>query len=135
MVDDNPDGLLARRSVLEEQGYVITTKSDPHEALESFSTRRFDLVVTDYRMPGMTGLDLIRKIRALRSAVPIILLSSLTETMGFTESNTGADVVIQKSNNEETSLLRAVHRLLRKKPGRKPPGAEGGPERAEGAGG
>ena len=53
LVDDNANGLAARRSVLEELGHRIVTATSGSDALEQFSAHRFDLVVTDYKMPRM----------------------------------------------------------------------------------
>jgi CheY-like chemotaxis protein len=114
-------GLAARRSVLQELGYKITTAGSASEALETFSGGHFDLLVTDYRMPRMNGIELIQRIRKQKEELPVILLSGVADTLGLTESNTGADVVIQKSANEVNHLVRAVTRLLRKKTPRKPP--------------
>jgi hypothetical protein len=44
----------------------------------------------------------------------VILISGFTDTLGLDEASTGADVVLQKSNNEVGQLIRAVNRLLRK---------------------
>jgi CheY-like chemotaxis protein len=72
-------------------------------------------------MPRMDGLELISKLRAMSPTLPIVLLSGFTETLGLAESATGADVVLQKSANEITHLVRAVSRLLRRK---KPPASQ-----------
>src|SRR2546422_8080140 len=53
LVDDNQNGLLARKSLLEEQGLAITTATNGEEAFEAFSKGKFDLLVTDYRMPKL----------------------------------------------------------------------------------
>ncbi len=121
IVDDNRSGLAARKVVLEELGHEVTTAAGGEEALQRFSETRFDLVVTDQRMPKMNGTELIRAIRALDQAVPIIMLSGYVEALGLTEANTGADLVLTKSANEVTHLVRAVTRLLRLKATRKPP--------------
>jgi hypothetical protein len=52
--------------------------------------------------------------------VSIILISGFTDTLGLNEANTGADIVLQKSANEVTHLIRAVNRLIRKPAPRKP---------------
>jgi CheY-like chemotaxis protein len=120
LVDDNKLGLSARRSVLEELGHPIATASNGVDALEQFGTRRFDLVVTDYKMPRMDGLELIVGLREIAPDLPVILISGFVDSLGLNEESTGADVVIQKSANEVSHLVRAVARLLRKKPVRKP---------------
>jgi CheY-like chemotaxis protein len=114
LVHGNKSGLAARKAVLDELGHRITTASCGEEALEHFSHTKFDLVVTDYRMPKMDGKELIKRIRSLHPEIPVIMLSGYVESLGLNESNTGADLIIQKSANEVTHLIRAVSRTLRK---------------------
>lgn len=120
LVDDNSLGLIARKTVLEEIGYSVTACKSAAEALEQFGKETFELVITDYKMPKMDGIELIGQIRTVSPVIPIILLSGFTESLGLTEKSTGADVVLQKSANEVTHLTRAVHRLLNKKSVKKP---------------
>jgi CheY-like chemotaxis protein len=116
LVDDNANGLAARKSVLEELGYSIVTSTSGADALEQFeSPDPFDLVVTDYKMPRMDGLELIGRLRKHTPSLPIVLISGYVDTLGMNEASTGADVVIQKSANEVSHLIRSVNRLLRRK--------------------
>ncbi len=119
LVDDNAHGLTARKNVLEEVGHRVSTCTSASDALETFGRQRFDLVVTDYKMPRMDGLELIQSLRKISPDLPVILVSGFVDALGLTESNTGADSVIQKSSHEVSHLLRAVSRLLRRKPARK----------------
>lgn len=121
LVDDNLNGLAARKTVLEELGHKLTIASSGKQALEIFKEHKFDLVVTDYRMPHMSGLELIAELRKLEPGLPIVLLSGFVDALGLNEAGTGADAVIQKSSNEVAHLIRAISRLLR----RKPAGSEG----------
>jgi len=121
LVDDNANGLSARRSVLEELGHRIATAASGQEALDQFARHKFDLVVTDFRMPRMDGLELIVRLRKQAPDLPIILISGFVDALGLSEASTGADVVIQKSANEVGHLVRSVGRLLRRK---KPPSSE-----------
>ena len=120
LVDDNPDGLLVRRQLLEELGAEVETALNGEEGLGRFESSRFDVVVTDYRMPRMDGIEMIRRIRARQATARIILLSGFVEPLGLTESNTGADVVIAKTSAEPAMLARSVRRLLNRVPPRKP---------------
>jgi CheY-like chemotaxis protein len=137
LVDDNKLGLSARKSLLEEQGYRVITATSGEAALELFRSIPFDLVITDFKMPGMNGIELIHHIRTERPGVPIILISGYTETLGLNERATGADVVLAKSAHEVPQLLRSVARLLRR-PARKSVAAQGSrvgrTSRARGAG-
>jgi CheY-like chemotaxis protein len=123
LVDDNKLGLLARRAVLEDQGYRITTAAEGQEAFEHIKREKFDLIITDYKMPRMNGLELIRRARERSAGTPIILISGYAEALGMTEESTGADVVISKSATEVPQLVRSVNRLLRRGAPKKPPGS------------
>ena len=121
LVDDNKLGLSARKCVLEELGHAITTASNGADALEQFGKEKFDMVVTDYKMPKMDGIELIANLRKQSPELPVVLISGFVDALGLSEDSTGADVVIQKSNNEVTHLVRSVARLLKRKPEGTPP--------------
>lgn len=124
MVDDNKNGLTARKAVLTELGFEITTATSPTAALEKYPEMNFDLVITDHRLPKIDGVAFIAVVRQIRPKVAVILLSGYVEGMGLTENSTGADVVIQKNANEIPHLTRSVNRLLRRAM-KKPPSAHG----------
>ena len=131
LVDDNRDGLLVRRALLEEAGYAIQLAASGEEALKIFVPAAFDVVVTDYRMPGMNGVELIARIRQVDPNARIVLLSGFVEPLGLTEANTGADTVISKSANEAMHLTRSIKRLVNAAAGakRKPPASQPGSKR------
>jgi CheY-like chemotaxis protein len=126
LIDDNRDGLLVRRSLLEEVGYRVQIASNGEEGLKLFESLSFDVVVTDYRMPRMDGAELIKRIRQLNPNARIILLSGFVDPLGLTEQVTGADVVIAKSSHEPVHLLSWVKRLINRTTPRKPPPRQGG---------
>ncbi len=120
LVDDNKLGLSARQSVLDELGYAVTTACNGEDALAQFNAGSFDLVITDYKMPKMHGIELIKNLREHSPATPLILISGFVDALGLTEVSTGADAVIQKSSNEVNHLVRAVNKILRPTTTRKP---------------
>lgn len=123
LVDDNPDGVLARRTVLEELGYAVVPAYSGAEALDCAAKQHCDLVITDYKMFPMDGVELIRTLRDRKMDMPIILLSGFAECIGLAPESTGADVVLQKSASEITILAKHAKRLLTP---RKPAGSQGG---------
>src|SRR5690242_15532963 len=123
LVDDNVSGSTARKTVLEELGHKIHVASNGADALEQFSQHKFDLIVTDYKMPRMDGLELIARLRKQTPDILIVMVSGFVDALGLNEASTGADAVIQKSANEVTHLVRAVNRLMRRK---KPASGAGG---------
>jgi len=120
LVDDNRDGLLVRRALLEEQGYRVQMADNGAAGLKLFADCHFDVVVTDYRMPVMGGVEMIRLIRETKPHARVVLLSGFVEPLGLTEENTGADAVITKNSNEAAHLVRWVKRLINRAPSRKP---------------
>jgi CheY-like chemotaxis protein len=130
LIHHNRSGLAARKCVLEELGHSVTAVSSPQDGLQRFAETKFDLVITDYRMPHMNGDALISRIHELRGDVPVILISGVVQALGLNEENTGADVVIQKNNIEVPQLTRAVKRLLERKSEKKPVRAQAATKKA-----
>ncbi len=111
LVDDNAHGLKARRMILMDHGYEVETAASGEAAWETFQKNHFDVVVTDYRMGGMNGVELIRRIHASGSPARTVLLSGFIDCLGLTEQSTGADELISKTNKEVPDLLRAIKKL------------------------
>jgi CheY-like chemotaxis protein len=124
LVDDNARGLTARKMILADHGYGVETALSGEEAWELFQNRPFDIVVTDLRMGGIDGVELIRRIRATDAPTRIILLSGFIDCLGMTTQSSGADELINKSNKEVPELLRAVRKLAAR-PRRRKPGSQG----------
>ncbi len=114
MIDDNRLGLVARKSLLAELGHTVTIASSAQEGIERFTTEQFDLIITDYRMPDMDGVEVIQRARSQYPSIPIILISGFSSALGLNEESTGADLVLQKSATEVPQLIRAVNRLLKR---------------------
>jgi CheY-like chemotaxis protein len=76
MVDDNADTLEMFQAWLSVLGFAVTAAGDSVRACELSSQQRFDAIVTDFAMPGMDGLDFVRRIRdRLAPAVPIVVVT------------------------------------------------------------
>jgi CheY-like chemotaxis protein len=111
LVDDNSHGMTARKLILTDHGYEVETAKSGEEAWDIFQKNNFDIVVTDLRMSGIDGVELIRRIRAADAPARTILLSGFIGCLGMTEQSTGADELICKSNKEVPELLRAIKKL------------------------
>jgi CheY-like chemotaxis protein len=118
LIDDNEHGLIARRAVLEQHGYAVQTAFDGSEGLRLFDEGRFDLVVTDYRMPGLCGRQILDKIREKAPRTPVVVLSGYVGSLGLGEELNDADAVLTKGPSEHEDLVRAISRLIRRKPQR-----------------
>lgn len=122
LVDDNAHGMVARRRVLMDLGYQVRTACSAQEALAIIAEQgvRIDVLVTDYKMPTMTGVELIAELKIRSPHTRTVLLSALIEPWGMTEDSTGADAVMQKSAVEVNQLTRTVQGLLQKRVEKKP---------------
>lgn len=132
LVDNNPNGLTARKLILENEGFHLTAVATAEDAWEIFQQKRFDIVVTDYKLNGVTGInggELVRLIRAADSPCRVILLSGFIGALGLTEENTGADELILKSAKEVEELRRAARKLAHQGPRRRPVGSAPDPRR------
>jgi len=112
VVDDEPQITRVLKTTLSSQGYGVRTASDGDEAVQLMKDWTPDLVITDLRMPNMTGLDLCRYVRA-RSRTPIIVLSVKGEERVKVEAlDAGADDYVTKpfGVNELLARVRAALR-------------------------
>lgn len=127
LVDDNPHGLVARRRVLIDLGYHVATALSAEAALDLIENegQHFDVIVTDFRMVAMDGVQLIARIRQICPKTKTVLLSGFVEPLGMTEESTGADAVISKSAGEVGQLTRTVKSLLARRAVRKPSASQG----------
>jgi CheY-like chemotaxis protein len=76
VVDDEETLRNLAKEVLSEEGYQVTLASSSEEALEKFKQDSFDLVIADLRMPGMDGIELLKRIKESNKDVQVILLTS-----------------------------------------------------------
>ena len=88
IVDDDPQALELLAFILEHEGYQVTSATNGQEALQLMRSGRFRLVVSDWEMPGMNGVELCRNIRqrGFSSYVYIILLTSRDAKPGTTSN-------------------------------------------------
>jgi CheY-like chemotaxis protein len=78
-IDDEENQLTVRKFVLERMGYLVLTASSGQEALNLLDSHRIDLVLSDYLMPGLSGTELARQIKARNPKLPVILISAVNE--------------------------------------------------------
>jgi PAS domain S-box-containing protein len=82
IVDDEEGIIDIHTEILEDLGYQVTAVTSSIEALEIFRDQpdKFDMVLTDYGMSNMTGIQLAKKLRLIRNDIPIVLLSGYDNT-------------------------------------------------------
>jgi len=115
--DDAAIGLTLHR-VLSEEGYEVTTETRGDSGLHRAQSERFDVVITDMKLPGLNGIDLIRQLRSFKPRLPLILVTAhgTTETAIEATKSGAYDYLLKPFQIPELLELieRAVasHRLM-----------------------
>jgi len=114
VVDDEKNQREILETILSGEGYDVTTASSGEAALKFVETRRFDLVLTDLQMTGMSGLDLLRELTNFDKSIIVILLTAHgTVDSAVDALRLGAFEYLQKPYDSE-KLLETVSRALKK---------------------
>src|SRR5580658_2520404 len=79
IVDDDPGQRSLLNSFLRSQHFETTTADSGARALELLRTGKFDMMISDVRMPGMTGLETLRRARKEHATLPILLVTAFTD--------------------------------------------------------
>ena len=118
IVDDEPLLLDLAEASLAPGGFTVKKFTDPDQALKSFAKARPkpDVLVTDYAMGKMNGVELLEKCRAHRSDVKCVLLSGTVGAEVVLDSPTKVDRFVGKPYQPET-LLELVRRVLGEREG------------------
>ncbi|MBE0569470.1 MAG: response regulator [Deltaproteobacteria bacterium] len=110
VVDDEESIRELYRAELAEEGYDVDLAPDGREALRRMDTFRPDLVTLDVKMPGIDGIETLRRIREKNATIPVILVTAFSEFKQ--DFNTWAsDAYIVKSH-DTTELKEAVRKLM-----------------------
>ena len=114
LIDDERDLCLVMKLNLERTGaYDVTVAYSGPEGLERARVDEFDLVITDFNMPGMDGGTVLRSLKAMRPQAPVVLCSVYHDdvTAITAEVQREADGLINKPI-DHAQLLRTIERAL-----------------------
>lgn len=114
LVDDDPSVLKMVAHLLTRFGYKVQSYDKSLDALARFQSgpREFDLVITDMTMPGMTGDQLVSRIKAIRPGIPVILCTGFSEAIvNARTSQTSPDKVLMKPAGKN-DILGSIRMLL-----------------------
>jgi two-component system, cell cycle sensor histidine kinase and response regulator CckA len=116
-VDDEEMLVELNRARLRGLGYKVVATTRSLKALEVFKARpdRFDLVITDYTMPAITGIDLARELLKIRGDIPIILCTGYTEAISADRVKEHGFKELLMKPMTKTDLAETVRRVLDKK--------------------
>jgi two-component system, NtrC family, response regulator len=115
VVDDERNYLFVLEDLLADEGYKVVTASSGNEALEKLREDEIDAVLSDIKMPGMNGIELLERIVATDPGLPVILMTAFAEVdQAVSAMKKGAIDHIQKPFDNE-DIKRAVARAVQKR--------------------
>src|SRR5689334_4844879 len=107
VVDDEQSMTQFLGIVLRKEGYSVTTVNNGKDALERTRTEDFDVVITDIKMPGMDGIQLLQSIKKHDPAIPVVIMTAYASQQSAIDAvNMGAfQYLIKNAKNDEIRLV------------------------------
>lgn len=114
VIDDDEDILNLFSDFLKKEGYGVTSFLDPLKALEEIHRRpqRYSIIITDVRMPGISGIELIRRICKINHDIKVIIISAF-ELNGEDLRNIRYDNFMEKPVHMQY-LAQTIEKILKK---------------------
>ncbi|MBF0519131.1 MAG: response regulator [Nitrospirae bacterium] len=114
IVDDEPDMLKLLTMIIKEKtSHDVTSTNNPLEALDIFKNNKFDLLITDLKMPGLDGIELLKAVRVIDQSIPVIMITAYAANGAADEAfvNVAFDFIIKPFRKEQ--VLFAIERALK----------------------
>lgn len=106
---------------LTKKGYHVIISNKGKDGLKTFETKSFDFVLLDYRLPDITGMDVLLEIKKIRPSVPVVIMTSFTDIRTAVKAiKSGAYEYITKPVNPE-ELMMILQQALKKEKSAAPP--------------
>ncbi|MEE9615221.1 MAG: sigma-54 dependent transcriptional regulator [Thermodesulfobacteriota bacterium] len=107
VVDDEKNYLLVLGTLLSEEGYNVVTCGDPRKAVKIAEEEQPQLVITDLKMPGLTGIELLKKVKGKRPDLPVIIMTAFgaVETAVEAMRHGAYHYILKPFQNEELKLV------------------------------
>lgn len=109
LVDDEESIHLLYREELEEAGYEVHSALTGEEALDKLHIIAPDLIILDINMPGMNGIEALRRIKEIKPTVPVILCSAYQEFKQDLASWASDEYIVKSSNLDELKAAVKKH--------------------------
>ena len=109
VVDDEEEIRKILSNILEKEGFKVITSPDGQQAMEKICFDTPDAVLLDVRMPGLSGMDVLKKIRAIDGNLPVVMVTAYADTHQVVEAmKEGAyDYLAKPFDNNEVVLIRS----------------------------
>ncbi|MGY3691651.1 two-component system response regulator FixJ [Bradyrhizobium sp. USDA 3240] len=112
VIDDDPAMRDSLAFLLDVNGFAVTTYETATSSIDHLKSSTVDCIVCDIRMPGMSGLELVRKLKADAAACPVILMTGHGDVALAVEAMKAGAVDFIEKPFEDDALLRAIREAL-----------------------
>lgn len=115
LADDEEVLRMLTVDTLEDEGFEIDEAEDGQEAVDMLETKRYDLLILDYMMPRMTGLEVVKYVRAKNTPIKILMLTAKSQQQDIEcLKDAGANYYMAKPFSP-TKLVEAVREIFQEK--------------------
>lgn len=113
IVDDTESVAFVIKSFLEDEGFMVTAHEDPQDALSDIGNNGADLLITDYTMPGMNGIELVERVKKYNPRTDAIIITADPLRISGNEDRIE---VIEKTQGFIKKIIAAVYKTLKMTP-------------------
>ena len=112
IIDDDAVVVLSCRRILEAEGITVKSSQTVSAGVDRLTAEPYDFMLTDIKMPGQDGFEMIKRAKELQPDMPVLLMTGfLTADIMSTGIRAGADICIAKPFTPE-ELMEAVRRII-----------------------
>ncbi len=113
VVDDESGIVLLCQQLLELSTYKVTTSTDPDDAIDLAGRQPFDLLLTDIRLPGMDGFDLIQRVKEIQPGIAVVVMTGYnTVETAIKALRSGVDGLVIKPYELGSELLEIIQQVV-----------------------
>jgi len=113
IVDDTESVAFVIKSFLEDEGFMVSAHEDPQDALSDIGNNGADLLITDYTMPGMNGIELVKRVKKYNPRTDAIIITADPLRISGNEDRFE---VIEKTQGFIKKIIAAVYKTLKMTP-------------------
>jgi DNA-binding NtrC family response regulator len=115
IVDDEADICLMLSHLMEREGFISLVAHDGEIALKMIALKKPDLLLVDIKMPGMDGMELLKRVKELDPDLPVIMITAFPHVTGAVDAMKGGAYDYLPKPFEHARVVRTVHRALKER--------------------
>jgi DNA-binding NtrC family response regulator len=115
IVDDEEGVRSGLSELLKDEGYTVLCAEDGEQALDILRKNQIDLILTDMRMPGMSGIDLLKKVHEIHEDIGVIILTGYGEIESYIEAMSFGAMEYVSKPFKTNELKFIVNKILQEK--------------------